>query len=81
MLTRKLWDYTIETKEGKGVSIIKKRVGKVHEFILKQLKKRYIKPLKLSQMAPVFFIEKKDSEKQMVQDYLLGTNQLLNQLH
>ena len=81
MLTRKLWDHTIETKEGKCVSIIKERVGKVHEFILKQLKKRYIKPLKLSQMAPVFFIEKKDSEKQMVQDYLLGTNQPLNQLH
>ena len=34
-----------------------------------QLRKRYIRPSKLPQMAPVFFVEKKDGKKRMVQDY------------
>jgi len=41
----------------------------VHEFIQEQLRKGYIRPSKLPQMAPVFFIGKKDSKKRMVQDY------------
>jgi len=41
----------------------------VCEFILEQLRKEYIKPLKLSQMALVFFIGKKKEKKRMVQDY------------
>jgi len=44
-------------------------VGDVHEFISKQLKKEYIRLLKSPQIAPVFFIRKKDGKKQMVQDY------------
>jgi len=43
--------------------------GEVYEFINKQLKKRYIRPSKSPQMAPVFFVEKKDSKKHMVQNY------------
>ena len=39
------------------------------EFIDKQLRKRYTRPLKLSQIALVFFIGKKNSKKSMVQDY------------
>ena len=42
---------------------------KVQEFIEEQLRKGYIRPSKLPQTAPVFFIGKKDGKKQMVQDY------------
>jgi len=41
----------------------------VHEFILEQLRKEYIRPSKLPQMAFVFFVEKKDGKKHMIQDY------------
>jgi len=41
----------------------------VHKFIKKQLRKGYIRPSKSPQMAPVFFIRKKDGKKRMVQDY------------
>jgi len=34
-----------------------------------QLRKRYIRPSKSSQMSPVFFVGKKDRSKQMVIDY------------
>ena len=38
----------------------------MHEFISEQLRKGYIRPSKLPQMAPVFFVEKKDGKKYMV---------------
>ena len=38
----------------------------VHEFILEQ---QYIRPSKSPQMAPVFFVGKKDGKKRMVQNY------------
>ena len=38
----------------------------VHEFIAKQLKKEYIRPSKLSQTTPVFFVGKKNGKKHMV---------------
>ena len=41
----------------------------VREFVKKQLQKGYIRPLKLPQTTPVFFVGKKDGKKQMVQDY------------
>ena len=41
----------------------------VREFIQEQLRKGYIRPLKLPQTAPVFFVGKKDGKKRMVQDY------------
>jgi len=41
----------------------------VCKFILEQLRKWYIRPSKLPQMAPVFFVGKKDGKKRMVQDY------------
>jgi len=34
-----------------------------------QLRKGYIRPLKLPQTSPVFFVGKKDGKKRMVQDY------------
>jgi len=75
MPTRKLWDYAIDTREGfvlrKGKIYLLSREKKeeVCEFITEQLRKGYIKPLKLPQTAPVFFIGKKDEKKKMVQDY------------
>ena len=41
----------------------------MHEFISEQLRKGYIRPLKLPQTVPVFFVEKKDRKKHMVQNY------------
>jgi len=41
----------------------------VCEFIKEQLRKGYIRPLKLPQMALVFFVGKKDRKKRIVQDY------------
>jgi len=41
----------------------------VREFVKEQLRKRYIQPSKSPQIVPVFFVEKKDRKKRMVQDY------------
>ena len=41
----------------------------VREFMKKQLRKGYIQPSKSPQTVPVFFVEKKDGKKRMVQDY------------
>ena len=41
----------------------------VHKFILKQLRKDYIRPLELSQTVLVFFVGKKNGKKRMVQNY------------
>ena len=57
----------VYAKEGKSVSIVKRE--KIYEFINEQLRKEYIKPSKLPQIALVFFIRKKDGKKNIVQDY------------
>ena len=41
----------------------------MYKFIQEQLKKGYIRLSKLSQIALVFFVKKKDGKKHMVQDY------------
>ena len=41
----------------------------MQEFIKEQLRKGYIRLSKSPQTVPVFFIEKKDGKKWMVQDY------------
>jgi len=75
MPTRKLWDHVIDMKEGfvlrKGKVYLLSREEReeMYEFISKQLRKGYIRPLKLPQTALVFFVRKKDGKKQMVQDY------------
>ena len=75
MPTKKIWDYAIDIKEGfvlrkgKVYPLSREEKGEVHEFIEEQLRKDYIRPLKSPQMAPVFFVEKKDGKKRMVQDY------------
>ena len=75
MPTRKLWDYTIYMKKGfiprkrKVYLLSREEQKEVCEFIVEQLRKEYIRLLKLPQMALVFFIGKKDRKKWMVQDY------------
>ena len=75
MPTRKLWDYAIEVKEGfmprkgKVYPLLREERDKFREFVKEQLRKRYIQPSKSPQMALVFFVEKKDGKKRMVQDY------------
>ena len=75
MPIRKVWDHAIEVKEGfvlrkgKVYPLSREKREEVREFIQEQLRKGYIWPSKLPQMAPVFFVGKKDGKKRMVQDY------------
>ena len=75
MPTRKIWDHVINMKEGfiprKGKVYLLSREEKkeVYKFIQEQLRKGYIRPSKSPQMAPVFFVGKKDGKKRMVQNY------------
>jgi len=75
MPIKKLWNHTIEIKEGfvprkkKVYLLSRKERREIHKFIKEQLRKGYIRPLKSLQMAPVFFVENKESKKWMVQDY------------
>jgi len=75
MPIQKIWDHAINMKEkfvprkGKVYLLLREERKEVHEFINKQLRKGYIRPSKSPQIAPVFFVEKKDGKKRMVQDY------------
>ena len=75
ILTRKVWNYAIEMKEGfvprkgKMYLLLRKEREEMREFIKEQLQKRYIQLLKSLQMALVFFVGKKNRKKQIVQDY------------
>ena len=75
MPMRKTWDHAIDLREGfvpkKGKIYPLSRVEreKVQEFVKDQLRKGYIRPSKLLQTSPVFFVPKKDGKKRMVQDY------------
>ena len=72
---RKVWDHAIDVKEGfvprkgKVYLLLREEREEVREFIKEQLRKGYIRPLKSPQMAPVFFVGKKDRKKRMVQNY------------
>ena len=75
ILIRKVWDHTIDVKEGfvlrkgKVYLLLREEREEVSEFIKKQLRKGYIQPSKSPQTVPVFFVGKKDGKKRMVQDY------------
>ena len=75
MPTRKIWDHTIDLKEGfmprkeKVYPLSREEREEVREFVKEQLRKGYIRPLKSLQTASVFFMGKKDGKKRMVQDY------------
>ena len=75
MPMRKAWDHAIDLREGfvlkKGKIYSLSRIEReeVQEFVKDQLRKEYIRPLKLPQTSLVFFMPKKDGKKKMVQDY------------
>ena len=55
-------------RKGKGYPLLREERKEVHKFISEQLKKEYIRPLKSSQMALVFFVGK-NGKKRIVQNY------------
>ena len=69
MLTRKVWDHTIDVKEGfvlrkgKVYPLLREERKEVREFIKKQLRKGYIRPSKSPQTVLVFFVGKKDRKE------------------
>jgi len=75
MLMKKVWNHAIEIKKGfiprkgKVYLLSREERRKMCEFIEKQLRKEYIRLLKLPQTASVFFIGKKNDKKRMVQNY------------
>ena len=75
MPTRKIWDHVINMKKGfvlrkgKVYLLSREEREKVCKFINEQLRKEYIRSSKLPQMAPMFFVGKKDGKKRIVQDY------------
>ena len=72
---RKPWDHTIDLKDtfkpkkGQLIPLSPEEQKEVSEFVDEQLTKGYIYPSKSKQTSPVFIMPKKDSRKQMVQDY------------
>ena len=56
-------------RKGKVYLLSREERREVHKFIKEQLRKEYIQPSKSLQMAPVFFVGKKDGKKRMVQDH------------
>ena len=72
MPTKKLWNHVIKIKEEfvlrkeKVYLSSRKKRREVQEFIKEQLRKRYIRLAKSSQMALIFFVEKKNSKKKIV---------------
>ena len=56
-------------KKGKVYLLSREEKEEVYEFINNQLRKEYIRLSKSPQTVPVFFVEKKDGKKRMVQDY------------
>jgi len=72
---RKPWDHAINlrkdfvSKKRRIYLMLRKEKEKVREFMKKQLRKRYIRPLKSPQTSLVFFVEEKNRKKRIVQDY------------
>jgi len=56
-------------RKGKMYPLSREERGEVQEVISEQLRKRYIRLSKSSQIALVFFVGKKDRKKRMVQNY------------
>jgi len=75
MPVRKVWDHAIDVKEdfrpskAKVYPLSRNEREEVQKFVNEHLKKGYIRPSKLEQTWPVFFIGKKDGGKRMVMDY------------
>ena len=69
MPVRKPWDHTINLREDfvpkkeKTYLISREEKEEVREFMEEQLRKGYIRPSKLLQTLPVFFVGKKNRKK------------------
>ena len=69
MPMKKLWNHVIEMKKrfvprkGKVYPLSREERGEVHKFIEEQLRKEYIRLLKLPQTILVFFVGKKDGKE------------------
>jgi len=69
ILTRKVWDHTIDLKETfkpqkrRIYPLSKNEREEVQNFIEDQLRKGYIRPSKSPQISPVFFVGKKNGSK------------------
>ena len=83
MLTRKIWDHTIDLKEifksrkGRVYSLSRNKREEVQKFLENQLRKGYIRPSKSPQILLVFFVSKKNGGKRMVMDYHNLNNQIM----
>jgi len=53
-------------RKGKVYSLLREKREEVCKFIEEQLRKRYIRPSKLPQIAPMFFVGKTDNKKKMM---------------
>ena len=68
-------DHVIDTKKGfvlkkrKLYPLLREEREEIQGFLSEQLRKGYIKLSKSPQIAPVFFVGKKNRKKQMVQNY------------
>ena len=75
MPVRKVWDHAIDLKEdfkaskAKVYPLSRNERDKVQKLVEEHLKKGYIRPSKLQQTSPVFFVGKKDGGKRIVMDY------------
>jgi len=75
MPVRKVWDHAIDLNNNFKASkarvypLSRNEKEEVQKFINKYLKKGYIRPSKLPQTSPVFFVSKKNGGKYMVIDY------------
>jgi len=56
-------------RKGKIYLLSKKEKGEVCEFIKEQLREKYIRLSKLPQIVLVYFMEKKNSKKHIVQNH------------
>ena len=72
---RKAWDHAIDLNNNFKVSkarvypLSRNKKEEVQKFVNEHLKKGYIRPSKLPQTSPVFFVGKKDRRKHMVMNY------------
>ena len=70
-----IWDYIIEMKKEfmlkkrQVYPLLREERKDIYEFILKKLRKEYIRLLKLPQTVSVFLIGEKNSKKHIVQNY------------
>ena len=83
MPVRKVWDHAINLREDFRASkarvypLFRNEKEEVQKFVDEHLKKGYIRPSKLPQMLPVFFVGKKDRRKRMVINYRRLNKQMI----